>query len=214
MKVWVCASILLIGGMSGCSTIINGTTQDVSVSSDPPGARVTADGNAVGVTPVLLELKRKDNHIITVSMDGFHTEQIAVTKVLSGAVAGNILAGGLIGWGVDAASGAQYKLKPDTIAVQLRPLRAGEVDVRASAGISPEDRLRQLDQLRRDGIITQQEFDATKAEILKDMMGSQDAVPNTPVSRAEPIPATNSNQDGETSTAATSWLTEKVDKND
>ncbi len=214
MKVWICVTALFIGAMSGCSTIINGTTQDVSVSSDPPGARVTADGNSVGVTPVVLDLKRKDNHIITVSMEGFHTEQIAVTKVLSGAVAGNILAGGLIGWGVDAASGAQYKLKPDTIAVQLRPLRAGEVDVRASAGFSPEDRLRQLDQLRRDGIITQQEFDATKAEILKDMMGSQDAVATSPASRPDPVPATASKQTGETSTAGTSWLTEKVDKED
>ena len=39
----------------------------------------------------------------------------------------------------------------------------------ASTPQSPADRLRELDRLRRDGVITQEEFDSKKKEILKSM---------------------------------------------
>ena len=33
---------------------------------------------------------------------------------------------GLIGWGVDAISGAQWRLEPETITIKLRPLNEAE----------------------------------------------------------------------------------------
>lgn len=156
--------------LGGCASIVNGTTQAVSVSSDPPGARVEVDGDPQGSTPISMELKRKHNHLITITMDGYQTEQIAVNKVMSGAVAGNILAGGFIGWGIDAASGAQYKLKPDTIAVVLRPGKTDERSLIASVDeLDTGTRLRQLEALRDEGAITDDEYAATRKAILESM---------------------------------------------
>jgi hypothetical protein len=60
------------------------------------------------------------------------------------AISGNIMAGGLIGWGVDASSGAQYNLPPHS--VQLDPtadVTTHLADDRATSVTT----LRQLDQL-------------------------------------------------------------------
>ena len=52
------------------------------------------------------------------------------------AVAGNIIAGGLVGWGVDAVTGAQYNLKPESINVTLH-LDANENTGDVYAAIQP-----------------------------------------------------------------------------
>lgn len=70
-----------------------------------------------------LSLERKRSHTLMFSVPGYYNEQVTLNRTVSGAVAGNILAGGLIGWGVDALSGGQYKLMPETVHVVLRPSR-------------------------------------------------------------------------------------------
>lgn len=156
---------LLFGG---CSTIVNGTTQSVSISSDPPGAEVQVDGNPAGNTPISVELKRKNNHLVTIMLEGYQTQQITINKVMSGAVAGNILAGGLIGWGIDASNGSQYKLKPDTIAVQLRPGITDERTLISSIDeLSTSDRLRQLESLRNENLITEEEYQASRKALIE-----------------------------------------------
>lgn len=102
-----------------CATIINGTRQQIPVASNPPGAYVDVDGCCVGTTPMTVDVARKQFHIVTLSKEGYHQESFQLQPVISGAVAGNIIAGGLIGWGVDAVSGAQYRLIPETLAVDL-----------------------------------------------------------------------------------------------
>jgi len=60
-------------------------------------------------------------------MNGFEPEVVVLTKEVatSGAAgfAGNILLGGIIGMGVDAASGAPLDHKPNPVIVTLRPIR-------------------------------------------------------------------------------------------
>ncbi len=48
-------------------------------------------------------------------------ETVTLTSGVGPAVAGNIIFGGLIGGGIDAASGAMYKLYPEMVNVALRP---------------------------------------------------------------------------------------------
>lgn len=104
-----------------CATIINGTTQKIPLTSEPLGASVSVDGQPIGCTPMQVEMKRKTSHLITFEKEGYETENVRVEPVLSGAVAGNIIAGGFIGWGVDAYNGSQYRLIPDTVSVTMRP---------------------------------------------------------------------------------------------
>lgn len=114
--------LLLLLLSSGCASIVNGTTQNVAVTSTPDGAKVTAAGGDKSIeciSPCTMTLKRKYNYSVMVSKDGFKQQTIQLQSVVSGAVAGNIIAGGLIGWGIDAASGGDSRLVPEAINVTL-----------------------------------------------------------------------------------------------
>ncbi len=92
----------------GCATIINGTTQPIAITSTPQGARVIVDDHDTSyTTPANVELERGRDHLLTFHLNGYEDETFTIKHSLSGVVAGNILAGGLIGWGVDAADGAR-----------------------------------------------------------------------------------------------------------
>src|SRR2546428_4814985 len=56
------AGIALVFLVSGCATIMHGTTQSIGISSTPTGASVSVDNIAHGQTPVVAPLSRKDNH--------------------------------------------------------------------------------------------------------------------------------------------------------
>ena len=118
--------------LPGCATIIHGTSQKLTVATHPSGA-VVSDGVQNKLTPAVIELKRKRDHVLTISKPGYETAIVPITHVVSGAVAANILGFGFIGWGVDAITGAQWELVPETVSVVLRPLRPWETDKNASA---------------------------------------------------------------------------------
>lgn len=160
--------------LSGCGTIVHGSMQNVSVSSDPPGAIVQVDGAGSYKTPTSVKLKRKGDHVIAFSMDGYHTEQVVVSSVVTGAFAGNILFGGIIGGAVDMASGGAYRLEPNAVAVSMRPLGAGEVaEVGMPLALTPEARLQNLERLHNSGSITDQEYQAMRKLILDEIVGKQ-----------------------------------------
>jgi hypothetical protein len=57
--------------VSGCATAINGTKQEVSFASDPPGAAVFVDGANMGTTPVAVKIARSDPHQIRIEKPGY-----------------------------------------------------------------------------------------------------------------------------------------------
>ncbi len=161
--------LLVIGPLiisSGCATIIHGTTQDLNITTDPSGADLNVDGQEHYKSPAKITMKRKDDHIIEVNMDGYQKETVNIKSVVSGAVAGNILAGGLIGWGVDAASGGQYRLVPENVDLRLRPAVSQTIATSKESSASIEDRLDQIKKLRDKGKITEEEYKKMRQEIL------------------------------------------------
>ena len=96
--------------------------QQITVSSTPGGADLVVDGVQRLQTPAVLQLSRKESHQLEISLKGYHPETVEIRKVGSSMVAGNILAGGLIGLAVDYSSGAAYRLVPEGVQVILRPL--------------------------------------------------------------------------------------------
>ena len=112
--------ILCVALLAGCATIMQGTTQAVGISSNPTGATVTVDNIQNGKTPVVANLKRKDNHIVKIEMAGYQPFEATLTRQTSGWVWGNIVFGGLIGLAVDAISGGMYKLTPEQIQAELK----------------------------------------------------------------------------------------------
>jgi len=116
--------ILAAAFSQGCATIMHGSTQNVMVTSSPPGATVVVDGGMRFKSPVEINLSRKENHTVELSLDGYQKELVEVRSVTSGAVFGNIVAGGLVGWAVDSSSGGAYRLVPEVIKIDLRPMSA------------------------------------------------------------------------------------------
>jgi len=121
----ICLISFVCVGFSSCASIIHGRSQQIAVATVPAGAMITTGEKTVSA-PGTIELRRNRDHVLTISKPGYETETVHLYRVLSGAVCGNIIVGGLPGWGVDAISGAQWRLVPETISVNLRPLRVGD----------------------------------------------------------------------------------------
>ncbi|WP_421995025.1 hypothetical protein [Reyranella sp.] len=115
-------------GLGACATVVAGTTQEVHVQSEPPGAACRLDkqsGNVsigfVRKTPEKVKLPRsKDNVVIKCTLDGYQESDELMVSSFSGATVGNILLGGLVGIAIDAASGANNKY-PERVTVVLTP---------------------------------------------------------------------------------------------
>jgi hypothetical protein len=159
--------------LAGCGSIINGTTQKIPVTADPMNASVTAIGGDITITdkaPCTLNLKRKHNQVVTVSATGYKPQTVQLQSVVSGAVAGNILLGGLIGWGVDAASGGDSKLVPEVVSVVLEPeevvAKADPGPTNEKAGALEAD-LSRLDGMLSKGAITQDEHSMLRQKTLE-----------------------------------------------
>jgi hypothetical protein len=123
--------------LSGCATIVSGTTQKIPVSSDPTGAVAKVDGTMAAVTPTIFNLERKTDHTIEISKEGYKTAIVAIRRAINGAAFGNILAGGIIGVAVDMTSGANQKLVPDRVDVILEK-GEGQVVIDPKIPVAPK----------------------------------------------------------------------------
>lgn len=120
-------SLALLALLSGCATIVNGTSQSVAISTTPAGAHcdVARQGSHIGTvapTPGSLHLDKSKNDIdVSCTKDGFEPATIAQSASFGGATFGNILFGGIIGASIDAASGANYSY-PNMVHFDLVPV--------------------------------------------------------------------------------------------
>jgi hypothetical protein len=117
---FISSTLLFFSLFLSCATIIQGTTENVGISSNPSGAQVIIDGQDYGTSPVMATLSRKNNHFVEINLAGYMPYSTTLTKKVSGWIAGNIIFGGLIGLAIDAISGGMYKLTPDQIQAELR----------------------------------------------------------------------------------------------
>jgi hypothetical protein len=111
-------AILAAMPLSGCATILTGTTQDVRIVSDPPGAQVRVDGRLLeGKTPVTVNLQRGALHRMELSLEG-HEDSVGVTR---SSFNGWVLLGGLVTFVIDVASGAYQWISPNEYRFIMEP---------------------------------------------------------------------------------------------
>lgn len=122
----LCAASIDLGA---CATVINGTSQPVEFESDPQGAQVELVSGLKCETPCKYSMKRGHDSRVTFTREGYEPVTVYIQSRTGGGVAGNILAGGLIGGVVDASNGAANHLYPDPVSVRLVPLGSGEKPV-------------------------------------------------------------------------------------
>jgi hypothetical protein len=108
-------AVIAATGLSGCSSVIEGTSQEILVNTNPSGANCefVRQGNVIArvtQTPGGATIK-KTKHDITLKCqkDGYQEATYLNHSGAAGATFGNIILGGGIGWAIDSASGADNK---------------------------------------------------------------------------------------------------------
>ncbi|ANW02335.1 translation initiation factor 2 [Bradyrhizobium icense] len=129
MTIRLLLAVAIAAPCLGCASVTRGTTENISISSTPAGATAEITGLDIPtacVTPCVVQAKRNADITVTVSKEGYESQIIPLTKEIPGAgaagFAGNVLLGGLVGMGVDAATGAAMDHKPNPVIVTLQPV--------------------------------------------------------------------------------------------
>lgn len=118
---------VLAGSLSlgACATVTRGTTEQITFDSTPAAQMRTSTGLTCPTTPCTLEVSRKSEFIATFSKPGYESQDVMVQTRVAGAgaagFAGNVLIGGVVGMGVDAATGSTLEHYPNPVTVSLVP---------------------------------------------------------------------------------------------
>ena len=131
MKFKIAAGLAMTVALFGCSSIIERTSQLITVNTNPAGATCTLNRNPEGVigqitsTPAGVTIK-KTKYDITIKCNkpGFMEATYLNHSGAAGATFGYMILGGGVGWAIDSASGADNKYEPP-VNVTLVPASAG-----------------------------------------------------------------------------------------
>lgn len=105
--------------IAGCATITKGTTQQIAVNTPGvPGAECTLNSGGISTkvvtTPATLIVDKSQDNIAVTCRKACYQDAVGIIPSHTEAMAaGNVIAGGLIGLGVDAASGAMNRYNSD-----------------------------------------------------------------------------------------------------
>ena len=118
----VLATALLL---AACATIVKGTTQLIGVDTPGvPGATCTiqgANGPLTVVTPGQVTVSKSSNALPLECVKPCYVKNVSyITPSAEIMAAGNVIFGGVVGLGVDAASGAMNHY-PDLVTVTMQP---------------------------------------------------------------------------------------------
>jgi hypothetical protein len=111
----IIAAVSLLAGLSACSSIVEGTSQELTVNTTPPGANCSLERQGetiahIDSTPGKATIKKtKYDLTVRCTKDGYQEATYLNHSGVAGATVGNILLGGGIGWAVDSAVGADNK---------------------------------------------------------------------------------------------------------
>jgi hypothetical protein len=92
--------------------MVRGTSQQISINTDPSGATATLSDGRSCSTPCTLEAKRKDTIQISLEKEGCNSTSTAMVPTLAGA-------GAILGGMIDYGTGAVYDLQPNPLFVKL-----------------------------------------------------------------------------------------------
>lgn len=134
-------SLVLVLGISGCATIIDGTSQPVTFNSEPNRAKVFINGAQVGVTPLTIQVQRSKATIVIAKKEGYEEQQFPLQTKMNGYFWGNVISGGFLGSTIDYATGSMVEYSPNMYFFSLEPLKRSEAD---NLRLSEERKIRQF----------------------------------------------------------------------
>lgn len=104
--------------LAGCSTIIDGKNQQISVNTNPAGATCTIERNngviaQLPPTPSVATIRKtKEDIVIRCRKDGYMEGTILNHSGINDVTYANAILGGLPGWAFDSATGADNQYDP------------------------------------------------------------------------------------------------------
>ncbi len=122
MKRYLIIIVLLVSslGLQSCATLFNTPSQQVEIVTTPPNAKLVIDGKKFGTTPQVVNIERKNNHVIKIELDGYEAYETQLTTKLSFYFWGNIFNGIIPGLIIDMFTGSMYDLFPEALNIQLQ----------------------------------------------------------------------------------------------
>jgi hypothetical protein len=164
------AAAAVMAGLAGCA----GSTQTLTLDTDPPGAdcSLTRNGLAVGrvnPTPGTVQVQRSTADLaVTCDKDGYRTGTFVNQPHIDGESAGyqGFLMGGMIG-AMAIPSTSKGDTYAESVRVTLAPI--GSAVPSAATAASRDSRLATLKQLLDEKLITPEEYETRRKAILNDL---------------------------------------------
>ena len=110
MKIFKFSAALINGALSltSCATIFTGTSDAITFNSTPEGAKVFEAGIEKCTTPCTYKVSRSlSQKNIEMKKDGYENKVFTLDSKFNGVSILNLF--GLLGWGIDAATGSLKK---------------------------------------------------------------------------------------------------------
>ena len=164
-------AVLILGVLLLASCAPKVAMQTVPVSTDPIGAEVMVNGKPAGTTPCQVSLERNQDHILTVTKEGYRQQDVVIKrqyqtgKVLVNAINQGAQSGkffnnawmganaGVMSLNSQEETGEAYVLTPSTVSLRLTPAdgfparhSAAQADEALASPFSPLDVMSVSDQ--------------------------------------------------------------------
>lgn len=124
---------MLASSFGACASIVEGTSQEIAINTQPPEAscELFRDNVVIGIVPstpgTVTVKKTKQNINVVCKKDGFQQVSQNNKSDFAGASVGNLILGGFVGIAIDAASGATNKYDGE-VNIVLQPVPKPELD--------------------------------------------------------------------------------------
>lgn len=111
--------IVTVALFASCATLFTGTTDNVYIQTQPEGAKILVEGLDMGTTPSTIPLKRPglSDKQVTLRLDGYEDRVFVLQSEFNAVSILNLF--GVIGWGIDIATGAIKKYNPRNYDIEL-----------------------------------------------------------------------------------------------
>jgi len=122
-------------GACSCALLFQGTTEEITVASDPPGATVTLNDGETRVTPFSITAPREKDLQFHFSKPGYQSADLSDNaRVEPGFLVADSIPF-LLPWAIDASAGAGFAHQQTLVTAHLDPEggAAGDVPTKAIA---------------------------------------------------------------------------------
>ncbi|MBP3839731.1 MAG: hypothetical protein J6D35_02060 [Chryseobacterium sp.] len=102
-------ALLAVCGLSfvSCATILTGTNTKIAFASEPSGAKVLYKGQEKCTTPCIATFNKSLSNVnVEYKLENYPTKNVNLNRNFNGTTILNVLLGGIIGIGIDVATGS------------------------------------------------------------------------------------------------------------